>query len=85
MTSITVLRPLTERQRRVWEAVRAHHRANRIGCGFRDVATLMGFTSPNGAFHHCLALRAKGWLTWSDKANSIIPTLESLEATDGEV
>jgi SOS-response transcriptional repressor LexA len=82
MTTVEILRPLTDQQKRVWEAVRDYHAANRIGCGFRVISRLMGFSSPNAAFQHCLTLRAKGWLTWNDHANSIIPTLESLEACD---
>jgi len=82
MTTTTLL-PLTKRQRAVWLWIRDHHARERIGCNVREVMSAFGFTSPNGAYCHLVPLRHKGWVQWDDhKANSIIPTLDSLEASD---
>ena len=79
----TFLRPLTPAQRRVFEYIRDHNAATRTGCGFRQINAAMGFSSPNAAYQHCLSLESKGWVTFQrGKANSIIPTLDSLEVSD---
>ena len=80
MTTTITLRPITRRQHRVWRFVAAYHARNRIGCSVRDICEEFGFSSPNGALCHLVPLRARGWVEWRDgRANSIIPTLASLE------
>ena len=83
MTTATLL-PLTPRQRAVWRWIRDHHERERIGCNVRAVMAAFGFTSPNGAYCHLKPLRRKGWVEWSAHANSIIPTLDSLEVSDDQ-
>ena len=79
----TTLRPLTPRQREVWRWIRDYHARERIGCSVRDVMAAFGTTNPNGAYCHLVPLRQKGWVEWrKDRANSIIPTLDSLEVCD---
>jgi repressor LexA len=81
----TTLPPITDRQREVWQWVRDHNARERIGCGVRDICVAFGFLSPEGALCHLRPLRKRGWVEWRDgRANSIIPTLESLEASDDE-
>ena len=83
MTTTTTLPPITDRQREVWRWVRDHHARERIGCSVRDVCRAFGFDSPNGALCHLRPLRKRGWVEWrDDRANTIIPTLESLEVCD---
>jgi SOS-response transcriptional repressor LexA len=73
----TSLPPITDRQREVAR--------ERIGCGVRDICVAFGFASPEGALCHLRPLRKRGWVEWRDgRANTIIPTLESLEASDDE-
>ena len=82
-TAFTILRPITDRQKAVWRAVCDHYERERTGCGVRDVCALLGFSSPNGAWSHLKRLRANGWVEWREgKANSILPSRESLEADD---
>jgi SOS-response transcriptional repressor LexA len=81
----THLPPLTDTQCRVFEFIRDHNARTRTGAGFRQICQAFGFASPNAAYGHCLSLRKKGWITFeSNRANTIIPTLESLEASDDE-
>ena len=80
MTTTIPLRPITHRQREIWRFVASYHARNRIGCSVRDVMTAFDFASPTGALCHLVPLRARGWVEWRDgRANSIIPTLASLE------
>jgi len=82
-TQEAILLPITDRQKAVWRAVCAHHASERTGCGIRDICKAMGFQSPNGALSHLIYLRSRGWVEWREgRANSIIPTLASLEACD---
>lgn len=77
----TILRPITDAQRRVFEFVRDHNARTRTGAGFRQICEAFGFTSPNAAYGHCVALRDKGWITFEqNRANTIVPTDEALEA-----
>jgi len=81
--TIATLIPLTPRQREVWRWIRDFHARERIGCSVRDVMVAFNFHSPNGAYCHLKPLRRKGWVEWRpDRANSIIPTLDSLEVCD---
>ena len=83
MTTTMPLRPITKRQREIWQFVVSYHARNRIGCGVRDVMAAFGFASPQGALCHLVPLRSRGWVEWVDgRANSIIPTLASLEVCD---
>lgn len=83
MTTTTTLRPLTPRQREVYRWIRDYHARERIGCSVRDVMAAFQFAAVNGAYCHLIPLRRKGWVEWrQDRANSIIPTLESLEVND---
>jgi len=83
MTTTIPIRPITKRQREIWRFVAAYHARNRIGCSVRDVMAEFGFASPTGALCHLVPLRARGWVEWRDgRANSIIPTLASLEGSD---
>lgn len=83
MTTTIPLRPITKRQREIWRFVAAHHARERIGCSVRDICVAFGFASPTGALCHLVPLRARGWVEWRDgRANSIIPTLASLEGSD---
>ena len=80
MTTTIPLRPITPRQLEIWRYVAAHHARERIGCSVRDVMTHFGFVSTNSVMCHLVPLRARGWVEWRDgRANSIIPTLASLE------
>lgn len=80
MTTTTPLRPITPRQREIWQFIAAYHARERVGCGVRDVMAHFGFVSTNSAMCHLIPLRARGWVEWRDgRANSIIPTLVSLE------
>lgn len=80
MTTTIPLRPITKRQREIWRFVAAYHHKHRIGCSVRDICDAFGFHSPNGALCHLVPLRARGWVEWREgRANSIIPTLASLE------
>ena len=81
----TTLPPITDRQREVWQWIRDHHARERIGCGVRDICRAFGFESPNGALCHLIPLRKRGWVEWRDgRANTIVPTLESLEVPHDE-
>jgi SOS-response transcriptional repressor LexA len=79
----TTLRPLTDRQRAIWEFIRDYHAEHRMGCGYRQLCDAFGWKSPHAAVVHVLLMRSKGWVDVTpNRANSIIPTLESLEACD---
>ena len=83
MTTTIPLRPITRRQREIWQFVVSYHARNRLGCGVRDVMAAFNFASPQGALCHLVPLRSRGWVEWREgRANSIIPTLASLEASD---
>jgi SOS-response transcriptional repressor LexA len=79
----TTLRPLTDRQRAIWQFIRDYHAEHRMGCGYRTLCKQFGLSGTYAAVGHVLAMQRKGWINVTPNlANSIIPTLESLEACD---
>ena len=79
----TTLRPLTDRQRAVWQWIRRHNAEHRTGCGYRHLCVAFGWRSPTAAYGHVLALRSKGWVDLDPgRPNTIVPTLDSLEVCD---
>lgn len=86
----TILRPLTKRQASIWRFIRDHHSRHRHGCCVRDICRKFGIKSPHGAACAVEVLINKGWVEWPGKrgkyrlAHCIMPSVDSLEVTDGE-
>jgi len=74
------LKPLTDRQRQIFDFIAEYHERERIGMTIRGICQQFGIASPNGAVCHLKALVEKGWVTRRRcAARSIIPTREAVK------
>jgi len=67
MTPMAEPRPLTDRQREVYDWVVEFCEIHGYSPTLRELCKAFGFSSPNAAVCHLEPLRKKGWLTWSPR------------------
>lgn len=65
MTTTTQKKPLTDRQRDVFDWIEGYINVHGFSPTVRQIGSHYGFT-PNGVKTHLNALRRKGWVTWQD-------------------
>lgn len=62
----TERRPMTDRQREVYDFVTGFREQRGYCCTVREVMHHFGMDSTNSAMCHLWPLRKKGWVTWED-------------------
>lgn len=65
------VRPITERQQLVLNAIEAFMAEQKRPPSIRDIAAAMGFSSPNGVMVHLRALVKKGYIAKERTSRSI--------------
>ena len=78
------MKPLTERQARVYEYICKRIEESGFGPTIREIGDAMGFTSPNGVMCHLRAMESKGYIERSsNKSRSIVLTEEARQQRCG--
>ena len=64
MTTTTAPRPMTAKQRAIYEYIRAFRQTHGFCASIREVRDAFRFDSTNGVMCHLVPLRRKGFVTW---------------------
>lgn len=77
---------LTDRQLRVLDFIRWHHKSFGVSPSIREIGDILGIKSTNGVNDHLLALEKKGWIVRNArKARSIVIVRDpDADASDAE-
>jgi repressor LexA len=73
----TERRPLTKRQREVYDFIVQHRADYGYSPTVQAVCRKFDFRSKNGAMSHLLPLRAKGWLRWEPRCSRTMIPVEA--------
>lgn len=74
MTTATEPQPITDSQRRVYDAIVGYIEEFGYSPSVRDLCRLCGISSPNGVNIHLAALESRGWITRNQRqARTIRP------------
>ena len=66
MTATLERRPLTDRQREVYDWIVAYIEAHGYSPTIRQIKEAFGWHTPNAVMCHLHPLRKKGWVIWQD-------------------
>jgi repressor LexA len=66
MTTTADPKPITPRQREVFDWIVAYIAERGYSPTRREIMKGFGWSTPNAAMSHLLPLRKKAWLTWED-------------------
>lgn len=77
---------LTERQSRVYEAIKSHIKQHGYAPTVRELMRTLEIKSPNGVVCHLDALKKKGWINGTphkSRAITLVESPETLPTVDG--
>ena len=69
-------RPLTERQRAIYDHIVEHCRSRGYATTIRELCEHFDIRSPNGVKSHLELMRKKGWVTWEPNHSRTIRPVE---------
>jgi repressor LexA len=76
MTATEVRKPLTERQKEIFNWLGQYIVQKGYSPTVREMCLAFGFKNTNAAVVHLAALKRKGWITWVPRAPRTIRVLE---------